>query len=267
MLLRPRVVSAIIRRDYLGTRSYRLAFGLDIFYAVLDLLLYFFISRTFEGFSTEKLGGAPDYFAFAAAGLILGTVLTATSAGIGAQMREEQATGTLEALSTEPVTPFELCVGLVGFPFLFAAVRAASYLAIAALLLDLDVSQTSWIGLTLVILAAGAALAPIGILAGAVVLVFKRGYAVSSTVMFLLTILGGMVFPVSALPAWLEFISPAVPLRYAFDGARHALFLGSDWGTDVLVLALWALALWPLALMLFSRALASAKRSGSLGKY
>jgi len=266
-LLRPSVVSAFVRRDFVGTRSYRLAFLLDIFYGVLDLVLYFFISRTFHGFSSSELGGAPSYFAFAAVGVLLGAVLDATSSGVAYRLREEQVTGTLEALNTEPVTTFELCVGLVGFPFAFAVARAGLYLAIAAAVLGLDVSATSWTGLAVVLVVSGAALAPIGMLAGAAVLAFKRGTVVSTTLMYLLTILAGMVFPVSVLPDWLEPLADVVPLTYAFDGARAAFFTGSGWGTDVLALAAWAAALWPLALLLFAQALAYAKRAGSLAQY
>jgi hypothetical protein len=58
-----------------------------------------------------------------------------------------------------------------------------------------------------------------------------------------------------------------VPLTYAFNGARDALFNGSGWGADVLVLLAWAVVLWPLALVLFGRSLAYAKRVGSLAQY
>ena len=266
-VLRPWVVGAVVRRDFLGTRSYRLAFLLDVSYGVLDLVLYYFISQTFAGFTSEELSGAPSYFAFAAAGIVLGVVITASSSGVAFRLREEQVTGTLEAMSTEPVTPFEICVGLVGFPFAFAAARSAFYLAIAAIFLDLDLGDTSWPGLVLVLVASGAALAPLGVLAGAAVLVFKRGTLVSGTLMYLLTILSGMVFPVSVLPDWLEPLAELVPLTYAFDGVRAALFEGSGWESDVLALGLWALVLWPLGLAAFAGALAYAKRAGSLAQY
>lgn len=267
LLLRPTVVGAFVRRDFVGTRSYRLAFLLDISYGVLDLVLYYFISQTFSGFTSEELGGAPSYFAFAAAGVILGLVITASSSGVAFRLREEQVTGTLEAMSTEPVTPFEMCAGLVGFPFAFAMARSGLYLAVAAIFLDLDLSNTSWSGFVLVLLVSGAALAPLGMLAGAAVLVFKRGTLVSTTLVYLLTILAGMVFPVSVLPDWLEPLADLVPLTYAFDGVRDAMFVGSGWEGDVVALALWAVVLWPLGLAAFAGGLAYAKRAGSLAQY
>ncbi len=82
-----------------------------------------------------------------------------------------------------------------------------------------------------------------------------------------MSVLGGMVFPVSVLPARLQALSALIPLRYAFDGARQALFEGSGWETDVLVLVLFAVVLWPLSVFLFSKAGAWARRAGSIAEY
>jgi ABC-2 type transport system permease protein len=260
-------ISALVRRDFSVTRSYRLSFALEAVYGVLGLVLYYFISQTFEDAGATELGEAPSYFAFAAVGLVVGTVIVATTTSVGIRMREEQTTGTLEALATTPVGPMELSAGLVGFPFLFASVQAAFYLAVASIFLGLDVSNTSWPGLAVVLFFSGLALAPIGILAGAAVLVFKRGQVIAGAIVYLMTLLGGMLFPVTVLPEPLQPLSKLVPLLYAFDGARDALFAGSGWETDAAVLALWALALWPIALFVFDRAGAYARRAGSLSEY
>ena len=69
------VILAVIRRDVLVTRSYRLAFVLDVFFGILNLALFFFISRTFDDIATADLHGAPSYFAFAAVGIVLALVI------------------------------------------------------------------------------------------------------------------------------------------------------------------------------------------------
>lgn len=261
------VIGALVRRDARIATSYRLSFVLEIFYGVLDLALYFFISRTFTGLGSSNLGPAPTYFAFAVVGVLVATVLTATSSSVGYRVRDEQVTGTLEALAAGPATSFELCVGFVGFPFAFAVARAGFYLALAATVMDLNVAKANWFGLGLVLLAIGAAIAPIGILAGAAALTIKRGHVLSSTVVVLMTIVGGMAFPVTVLPGWLEWVSRFVPLRYAFDGARDAMFVGDGWADEVLVLCAIALALWPIALALFSGALGLARRRATLSEF
>jgi len=267
MSVNPTVVAALVRRDRLIAMSYRLSFLLELFHGIVGLALYYFISRTFEGFSSSDLGPAPTYFAYAAVGIVMGGVLDATSTSVGYRIREEQVTGTLEAVSTAPVTPIELCLGLMGFPFIFASARAAFYLVVAAILMGLDVGNTSWIGIVLVFLATGVAMAPIGILAGAAVLVMKRGQLISATIVYLMSILAGMVFPITVLPDALQALSALIPLRYAFDGARQALFTGSGWEDDVLALIAFAVVLWPLSVFLFGKAALWARRAGSLSEY
>jgi ABC-2 type transport system permease protein len=260
-------ISALVRRDLLITASYRLSFGLEAVYGVLGLLLYYFISRTFSDISSSNLGDAPSYFAFAAVGIVVGTILDASTTSVGYRMREEQTSGTLEALSATPVGSIELSIGLVGFPFLFASLQATVYLSVASVLLGLDVSNASWAGLVIMLLVSGVALAPIGVLAGAAILILKRGQMIAGATVYLMSILGGMLFPVAVLPDWLEPLATLVPLRYALDGSRDALFAGSGWEGDAAVLGVWALFLWPAALFVFDRAGAFARRAGSLAEY
>jgi ABC-2 type transport system permease protein len=261
------LVGAFLRRDWSITRSYRLPFILDGFYGVLQLAVYYFISRTFHGVAAADLGGAPNYFAFAAVGAVITAVVNSASDGLANRVREEQLSGSLEALMTQPLSSVQLCAGFTAFPFAFAFVRAAVYLLIAGVWMHLDLTRTDWVGVAVVFGTAGMALASVGILAGAVVLVVKRGALLSGMALFAMTILSGAVFPVSSLPGWLAAIGDVLPLRYAFDGARQALFEGSAWGSEALTLIGFTVVGLPVAVWIFGRALDWARRGGSLGQY
>jgi ABC-2 type transport system permease protein len=261
------VIGAIARRDFLVFRSYRLSLAYSTLFGVLDLGVYFFISKTFGGVGSASLQGAPTYFAFAAVGLIIGAVVSSTSVSVGSRLREEQLTGTLEALTTQPLTPLDLCLGLVAFPFIFASLNAALFLVVASFWMDLDVSHTSWPGVAATLIAAAFALAPLGIVAGAVVLLLKRGVVIVGGLVYAMAILGGSVFPISVLPDWLEWVGRTMPARFAFDGTRAALFEGHGWGNDALVLLTFGAVLAPLALAAFALALRRAKKAGTISEY
>jgi len=262
-------VLAIVERDFHVARSYRTAFVLDAVYGMLGLAVYFFISRTFGNVRPDDLHGAPTYFAFAAVGIAMGVVIEAASAGVARRLRDEQLTGTLEALVAQPVTPLQLCLGLIGFPFAFALVRSVVYLVVVAAWIRLDVSRSNWIGVVTVLIASGLALAAVGVIAGAVVLVVKRGELLTASAVYAMAMLSGSVFPISTLPGWLEPVGRVLPLRFALDGMRSALFTGeaSRWAGDVLVLLGFALVGIPIAAWIFARALGSARRTGSLTQY
>ena len=256
-----------MRRDFAISRAYRLAFAMDLAFGVIDLAFYYFISKTFEGAVTQDLGGAPSYFAFVTVGLAITVVIGATSAQLAQRVREEQLTGTLEAVVSQPLSPAELALGMGALPFVGSVVRAAFYLVVATALLGADFSQADWLGFVVVLLATAAALSGLGVAMGALVLVVKRGVTAVSLVTFAMGLLGGAFFPVSVLPEWLQPLSWLVPTRYAFDGLRDALYRGEGWGPDALALVGLAVVGLPLAVWLFSAALEHSRRTGSLVQY
>src|SRR5687768_15880289 len=108
----PRQITAIMRRDLQMVRSYAFALWFDLGFGLVELFIYFFVSRTFADVSPESLGGAPSYFAFVAIGIVLTLIIAAASAGIVDRIRNEQLVGTLETLIAQPVGALALCFGM-----------------------------------------------------------------------------------------------------------------------------------------------------------
>jgi ABC-2 type transport system permease protein len=257
----------MIWRDYLTKRSYRLGFALDVFNGILTLAIYFFVSRFFSEPNRAALNHAPNYFAFAAAGILVAGMIQSGSVELGVRLREEQLAGTLETLAAQPVLASEICLGLVGFPFLFAVGRALVYFVIVSAAMSIDLGQASWIGLVVVLLSTGAAFAVISIAAAASILVVKRGDMIITILLGIMVVFSGSVFPISSLPGWLQPLARVLPPHVAFDGVRNALFRGTHWELDSVVLLAIAGIGMPLAATIFGLALRAAKRSGSLGEY
>jgi ABC-2 type transport system permease protein len=114
------------------------------------------------------------------------------------------------------------------------------------------------------------AFASIGIMAAGFTMVFKRGNPIIWLVSNLVSLLGGVYYPVASLPAWLQLISRALPITYALNAMRGALLDGATWGKlapDMLALAGFCLVLFPLSLMAFRAAVHKARVDGSLTQY
>jgi ABC-2 type transport system permease protein len=261
------VVRAFVARDFRVSRSYRFALLLEAFFGVVDLGVYFFISRTFPDVQHAALASAPSYFAFAAVGIAVSLVINSASTSVSNRLRNEQLTGTLEAVASQPVSAWQLALGVVGAPYLASMARAGMYVLIGAIVLGLDISNADWGGFVAVLLVSGIALSGIGIASGALTLVVKRGEFVAAIAIFAMGLLGGALFPVSVLPGALRSLGEIMPTRFAFDGLRAALFGGTGWGDDLLVLAAFGIILLPASVLLLAAALRAAKRSGSLAEY
>lgn len=266
-LPRLRVIAAVIRRDFFTARSYRTAFFMDLGFGLANLFVYYFISQALGDAVSMNLAGAPTYFAFAAVGATMTLVIQAATVGLARRVREEQLTGTLEALAGQPITTAEIALGLAGFPFMFAMLRVGLYIFVAALVLDLPVGNADWIGFAAILATSGVAIAAIGVLLGGIVVAIKRGDSLIVLAMFILGIFGGAVFPRAVLPGWVETLTVLVPTRFAFDGVRNALFLGSGWAGDSAALLITASILFPIGLVVFAAAIDFARRRGGLGEY
>lgn len=264
--LRGGILAAMVRRDLRITASYRVAFLFDVAFGVLNLLVFYFISRTVQPRDVD-LGGAVTYFDFAAVGIAMTLVIQATTTQLAAHIRQEQLTGTLEALWSQPVAAAELAFGLAGFPFVFATARAALYILIGGAFLDMNLGDADWIGFVLVLTMSGFAIGAIGILVAGAVFAFKRGEGLAALFTFALGLLGGALFPVAALPDWVRGIATIVPTRFAFDGVRAALFEGGGWAGSLAALAAFVVVAVPLSLVVFKAALSRSLTAGNLGQY
>ncbi len=260
-------IAALARRDFLVARSYRIAFAFDLAWGVIDLLLYFFLSHIIGDEGSTDLHGAPSYFAFAVAGVLASLVVGSATSAISASIRTEQVTGTLEMLVAQPIRTFELAFGTAAYPFAYALARVGLYLLIAIAALHLPTGKIDWLGLLVMLPAAGVAFVPLGILAAAVTVVFKRGQSIVDALIFGMTFISGAVIPISVLPGWLQPIGNVMPTKPAFDGLRDALFRDGGWGIDALKLLAFGAVGVPIAVYALERAFRRAKRTGSLAQY
>jgi ABC-2 type transport system permease protein len=260
-------LSAILRRDFAVRRSYRAYLWFDLIFGVINVGVYFFISQTFGESASKNIDDAPNYFAFVVVGITITLVIQASTTEMVRALRQEQLTGTLEALLVQPVKPRELSVGFVLLPVGHAMSRAAVYLLILVFVSHVNVADATWAGFTGILVATGLAMLSIGIGGCALTLLVKHGEVLVGMLILGMGLLGGALFPVDVLPNQLDVLSQLVPTRYAFDGARAAVYGGSGLGGDFLALAAFSVITLPISLLLFQRALAAARRAGSLNQY
>ena len=160
-------LAAILHKDLSLIFSYRFAFLLRFFGILFSVTLWYFIARLVG----EK---QPDYYPFVILGMAAQTFLSAHLYGTASRLREEQLSGTLEALLSTPTPPLTILVGgsiadflnaLISFTLMLGAAWfvgplhlqvAHPFTAFAALLLvlmplaALAVANAGWLGRSMV---------------------------------------------------------------------------------------------------------------------
>ena len=110
----------------------------------------------------------------------------------------------------------------------------------------------------------------LGIIAASFIMVLKRGDPVTWLFSTLSSLLGGVYYPISVLPPWLQRLSYLLPITYSLRAMRLALLQGYPFTAlvpDIAVLVIFSLILLPLSLLTFRYAVHRAKVDGSLTHY
>jgi ABC-2 type transport system permease protein len=267
MLSKP---GAFIRRDLGVALTYRLTFAESLFATAFGLASMDFVSRLVDAGSPPALEAyGNDYFAYSLVGVAIALFGQAAAGQFTSAVRGAQVTGTLEVIvgSRTSLPAFLAWSSLYGI--LFEAVRLAFVLIVGAVALDAHFYTDQLGTVALTILLTTAAFAGVGIFAAAFIVWFKQREPFTGLFMTASFLLGGVLYPTSVLPDWLERFAPLVPLSHTTAALRGALLQGSglaENADELLALGIFALLL-PLSLAVFNFAVRRAQAAGTLAHY
>lgn len=250
--------------------SYRTGFLLTFVGSVLNILGVFFLSEAFGanlGASLERYGGT--YFAFAVVGVAFSTFMSVGMTGIGSRIREGQMMGTLELMLLSPNRLGVLLFSSSLWSHAQSLVTLGLYL-LAGLVLGMDLGRANVPMAALSLALAVVAFNALGLIAASVVIVIKQGNPVSLLLGMASVLLGGVLYPTSVLPAWLQAVGQLLPLTHALELMRRSVLGGEGmdtlWGS-FLALAVLTAILLPIGLWACARAVRIAQTDGSLSQY
>jgi ABC-2 type transport system permease protein len=235
---------------------------LDLAYwPVLQMLIWGFTSQFFAA----RLGSG----GVVAAGMLLGGVLLWETAlrshlGFAVTFMEEIWSRNLGHLFVSPLRPWELIAALLalsGFRMALGVIPAAT---LAFLLYHYNILS---VGPVLVLFVANLMVMGWWIALGCVSLILSQGGGAESLVwsmLFGLSPLAAVYYPVSVMPVWLQNVALALPAAHVFEGMRAAVGKGIvRW--DHLAWAAGLNILWmTAAVALFTNQFQAARRNGAL---
>lgn len=262
---------AFLKKDFLIESSYRFAFLFSLFGVLVSLLGYFFIDRLFG----HRIAPALEVFGVNYFSYVLLSTAFFGYIGIGmgsfsARIRAEQVEGTLEAVLLTPTPISVILFSMTLWNFLFATINLALYVLLGIFLFRVDFSRINYLSTFIILLLSIASFSGLGIISAAFIMLFKRGNPVGWLIGSLEGIIGGVYFPVTVLPSYMQVIANFFPITYATRAIQLAVYRGYAPGqlsSEISTLLLFSSLLLPLSFFFFSYALKIARRDGSLAQY
>lgn len=261
-----RAFREILARDLRVYLSYRSRLVSQFLTSVFSLTLFYYVSRlvNVSGFASP---GA--YFGFVIVGIALVGVLYSCFS-VADTVRQELVAGTFERLVLSPFGPVRSVIAMAIFPLLFAFALAAFTLLVgwAAFGLELHWS-TAPLAVPAMLLALLAFL-PFGLGFAALTVVMKQGNVGTSWVIALISIVGGLYFPITLLPDWVQTTAELQPFTPSTEMLRH-LLVDSPQTTSaaatVAKVTLFAAVLLPISIWALQRAIREGQRRGTIVEY
>ena len=266
-----RKIYILVKKEFLVETSYKLAFCLNILSVVASLLAYFFIDKLFGHRIAPHLEEyGVTFFSYALVGMAFFSYIGVGIGSFSGRIRSEQVQGTLESLLLTPTRVSLILIGFGLWNLIFATLDVAIYIVLGIFLFDIDFSRLNVLSAIVTLILTIVSFSGLGILSASFVIVFKRGNPVGWIINTFEGLLGGVYFPITVMPAWLQVMAKCLPITYAIRAMQLAVYKGFSLGelrNELGFLAIFAILLIPLSFASFRYALTRARRQGSLSKY
>jgi ABC-2 type transport system permease protein len=262
---------AFITKDFISAASYKFSFLSQFVGIFVTALAWFFLSSLFGGAVSKHLDRYDgDYFAFVIIGIAFANYLQVALRSFSASIRTAQTLGTLEAMLVTQTSIPTIIISSSLYNFILTSFRVVVYLGIGVFAFGLNIGKANYTAAIVVLLITIICFSSMGILSASFIMVLKKGNPLSWIFINLSWLLGGVYYPISVLPGWLEKFSYMLPITYSLEAMRLALLNGYSFRTllpQIIPLLIFTVIMLPVSLYIFNFAVKRAKIEGSLVQY
>jgi ABC-2 type transport system permease protein len=263
-------IGEMIRTSWVMARSYKLNLAFSILALFFTTIPFFLVAHAMQpmmGKVVQQEGG--DYFGFVLLGLIAISLLTTALTAVYQTVSGSISNGWLEAqLGTSTSLPV-LLIGMSAYGFLWTLLRV-TVLLLYGWTLGVHVH---WFGILLgfpVLLLLCLAYFGLGLVLSAMFLAFRTIGPMQSVIVTGSVLLGGVYYPTTVIPSWIQSLSVVVPMTYGLRATRRLVLDGAPWSAvqvDVMMIAIIAVLMMMLGTAAFQLSFDHARRRGTLSLY
>ena len=265
-----REIAALVRAQWLIVTTYRTRLAFTALSVLVGIIPVYFVARALQPLLAEAIAGqGGQLFSFIVVGTVALLFITTAVGTLPAAIGSGISTGVWESLLATPARVPALLGGLTAYELLWTLARAVVLLAAAWLLgarIAWDGALLSLLVLALIVLA----YLPVGVLTAALVLAFRSATPLPRVVLVASALLGGVYYPTTVIPGWIQQVSAWIPLTYGLRALRRTLLEGWTLAQvlpDLEMLVLVEAVLLVVSSIAFAVALRYARRAGTLAQY
>ncbi len=251
--------------------SYRLSFFMQVFGMFFSVVTFYFLSKLFGGNISPYLtpyGGS--YFAFVIIGIAFSSYLQVSLQRMSQIIRESQMTGTLEALLLTNTRTSMIIFSSSIYSFLWTSLRVLILLSFGIFIFGMNIEHANYLLAVLFLLLTITSTIGLGIISAGFIMVFKKGNPLNLVFGSLSVLLGGVFYPVTVLPEWMQKCAYVLPITHSLEGMRQTLLNGAGFKVimpNLLVLIAFSITILPISLWCFNLAVKKAEIDGTLAHY
>lgn len=220
---------AQFKKDFFWDFSYKLTFLWRIASIAISVFIFFFISKTFSVSNNIHLGPFNNnYFLFVIVGIGIMDLITVIIGATVKIVRDAQMLGFLDMfLNSRISASYTLFCGML-YPTFIGILKFICYLIMAFYLQEYEFSmvvieKVAIVGILTILPFFG-----VGLFSASFVLAFKQSVPINSLVSLLLLLLSGIIYPITVLPDYLQYLSNLIPATHGIDLMRQILTNNSE---------------------------------------
>jgi ABC-2 type transport system permease protein len=260
---------AVFKLDMRNSLAYAAAFSFQWIQIIFQVMMAYLLSLVINPSAKFGYGGyAGSYFSYLLVSFAFVSFQTTAIGSFSEWVREAQTIGVLEAMLATSTRLGSIILATGLWSFGLTTVKVLFYVLLG-LLFGLDLHHVNALTAFVFLILTVASVSPIGLLAAAMTMVFKKTGPITQALQGLTNIFGGIYVPLSRLPVPMQIAGTLLPITHALNGFHGALYGATLY--DLRVEVYWLLGstavLLPVSLLAFSRAVHAARVDGTLGQY
>ena len=201
--------------------------------------------------------GNSSSFQFLAPGFMALTVVFGALSGVGFAISREREQGTMDGLLVSPIPPTAVIAGKILSQTVRGMIQGFLILGLAMAVFGVRI-YGSPVVMVFVMLLGVASFVGVGIILTSIAPEQETAQMLVILLQFPMMFLSGIIFPISQLPVWMQWIGRAMPLYYAADALRKVIILNAGFnviGSDLVILVVYAIVTMFAAVPVFRRAM------------